>query len=138
MREVIERLEAASEGSRELDCQIAVAVDGYFEMPSRYGWEAPDYGYVDDEGARVEPGHGGDQLVPRYTTSLDASLALAERTIAERGPIDLSICGSAQVVIHNNDPCGNPLATAFGNTPALALCIAILKAHPSKSIRGGE
>lgn len=63
-----------------------------------------------------------------WTTSLDAALALAERVLPEHGPIDLTIMGSAKVTIWSNDPCGRDLSDAFGHTPALALCIAVLKA----------
>lgn len=77
--ELVERLEVASEGSRQLDCEMAVAVGGFFTEPSRYGFDSLDYAYFDAEGARVSPGHGGDQMVPHYTTSLDDALALAAR-----------------------------------------------------------
>lgn len=123
---IITSLEQAGEGSRELDCELAVLLDGFVIDGERYG--LPRYCRVNETGGLDCPGQNGDDMVPRYTTSLDRALALAERTITRRGPIDLSICGSAQAVIHHHDPCGVPLAAAFGNTAALALCIAVLKA----------
>jgi hypothetical protein len=65
-----------------------------------------------------------------YTTSLDAALALAERVPVApyTGPITLTIAGSGQAGIDHSDPCRMGVQ-AFGNTPALALCIAILKAN---------
>ena len=126
MTDLIKRLEEAEAGSRELDATLWYAI------------HEPD---VDYPGIRTEQTEQGPREVltcelgskwaddvGRYTTSLDAALALAERVISQRGPIELSICGSAQAVIHHNDPCGNPLAMVYGNTPALALCIAVLKA----------
>lgn len=62
--------------------------------------------------------------------SLDAALALAERVRVApyTGPITLTIAGSGQAYIDHSDPCGMGVQ-AFGNTPALALCLAILKAN---------
>jgi hypothetical protein len=114
--ELIERLEKAEAGSLELSDEVMRATHNVHDGPYAH-WPSAARAF------------GWNCLV---TTSLDAALALAERVIQERGPIDLSICGSAQVVIHHNDPCGNPLAMAFGNTPALALTIAILKARATQ------
>lgn len=81
MTDLIKRLEEAEAGGRELDAAIAVLIGGFFAVKSRLNPAVPDYGYFDAEGAPVLPGHGGDQMVPRYTTSLDAALALAERVL---------------------------------------------------------
>lgn len=61
--------------------------------------------------------------------SLDAALALAEEALEMRGPININVClaGSAQAQIYPDDPCGIH-AQAVASTPALALCIAILRA----------
>lgn len=144
--EVVERLAAAEVGSRELDCALAVLLDGYIEEPSRYGWEAHDYAYIDGEGGRVSPGHGGDQLVPHYTTSLDAALALAERVLPAdpdfspatpsagwkidiyRGMVPSADGGGWFVTVRRHATDGIRVAKS---SPALALCAAILRAHPS-------
>lgn len=76
-----ERIAALKEPDRETDCEIAVALDGYFEAPPPYEGGPRTFGYVDTEGARVTPGLGGDGEVPRYTASLDAALALVERLL---------------------------------------------------------
>jgi hypothetical protein len=132
MTDLLARLSVAEVGSRELDWAIHSSI----AAPYWSGCEWNEFGYVDVDGHPPHPdqitvfkdGRSFYNDMPRYTTSLDAALALAERTVTRRGPIDLSICGSAQVVIHHADPCGSPLASSFGKTPALALCIAILKA----------
>lgn len=106
MKDLIEKLQKTEAGSSELDVAILRTLADH---------------------------HFSAGPVPAYTTSLDAALALADRVVKRRGPIDLSICGSAQVMIHHQDPCGNMLASAFAATPALALCIAILKAKESSN-----
>lgn len=73
--ELIAKLEKATEPSRELDCLIGVAI-GRFEARAGYGANRIDYVEVRPDGSTVSPGHGGDQLVPRYTGSFDAALML--------------------------------------------------------------
>ena len=116
MTDLITRLEKAAEeaaeGSRELDRAI---------------WHELEFD------SRREPTH-----CPSYTTSIDAALALAERVPVApyTGPITLTIAGSGQAYIDHSDPCRMGVQ-AFGNTPALALCIAILKATtPNAGERG--
>lgn len=121
--DLIARLEAASGPDRQADRQIAKAID-----PTTWrratNWAAMPCGAPADTVER-------DALrwVPDYTTSLDAALALAERVLPGHGPIDMTVMGSAKVTIWSNEPCGRDLSDAFGHTPALALCIAVLKAH---------
>ena len=96
---LIERLEAAEVGSRELDVEM---------------WEATR-------------GWNGVNHPPCFTTSLDAALALAER-LNLNGPL----------VIHRNGPAEWGVTyvdddTVYAPTPALALCIAILKAKETTS-----
>lgn len=110
MSGLVERLEAAEVGSRSLDQAVWLATGG---------WEGVD-------------------APPSFTTSLDAALALADRVIAVRGPIDISIMGSAQVVILDAEPCRDAIADAYGNTPALALCIAICRALNLNETRHAE
>jgi hypothetical protein len=115
---LIAKLESASEGSRELDLTIATRLE-------RKLW-------LRGSGHNTVERNGRQVVIPHYTASIDAALALAERVIKVRGPIDLTIMGSAQVVIHNADPCGNPLAETYGHTPALAICAALLRASAAE------
>jgi hypothetical protein len=116
MTDLITRLEEAEEGSRELDAAIWRWTEG---------WRGVDH-------------------PPAYTTSIDAALALAERVLPEWawsiiGPDPLTslhdctfAClsapegnGAAESRNADRDVC-----TARASTPALALCIVILKATP--------
>lgn len=107
---LIERLEAAEGGSRELDWSIS---DAFGER------------------------HGGN-VCPIYTTSLDAALALAERALP--GYFwEIQICPYTTTVQGALESWNEGLAApdvggvyADARTPALALCIAILKAKETK------
>jgi hypothetical protein len=74
--QLAERVEAASGPDRSLDCAIAVAALDFFEVAPKWEGGPIGYGYIDADGCRVEPGHGGDQLVRPFTTSLDAAMML--------------------------------------------------------------
>lgn len=129
--DLITKLEEAGEGSRALDGAICLLLSQQPEWATKHC--APRQPELWTDG---KPGTWAREwLSPRYTTSLDAALALAERVIKVRGPIDMSIMGSAQVVILAADPCANALAEVTASTPALALCAAILRA--SEQERGG-
>jgi hypothetical protein len=94
LAELIARLEAAAEGSRELDAAIAVAVFG---------------------GGSHDPG-----TAPHFTTSLDAALTLVPEG---RGWLMRSVGGRGFAAISNAGEASQ------AKTPALALCIAALKAR---------
>jgi len=79
--ELVERVAAATGPDQELDCRIAVALDGFFEIEPKWDGGPIGYGYVNDEGTRIEPGHGGAQLVHRYTASIDDAVALVGRVL---------------------------------------------------------
>lgn len=73
-----DRCEQATGADRELDVAIAVAACGFFVAEPRWEGGPTGYGYVDAEGSRVEPGHGGMQLVRKFTRSLDAAMTLID------------------------------------------------------------
>lgn len=112
--ELIERLEAAEAGSRELDAEVFRALgwtDGHnVHGPAKNWWLNP------------QTGEHVDQL-ERVTTSVDAALGL----IRERLP-------DSFVGFGNKSPrTGCPFAHIQGSvgdahTPALALCAAFLRA----------
>lgn len=132
LSELIARVEAATEGSRELDALIAVAVDGFF-IDGEDPWGRPKYCYLDEDGAQISPGQGHDMLVRRYTTSVDAALALIERVLRgavwrvgfdpDDGSIRAEIVGAAPDCVRS---------TANHDSPALALCAAALRALQAK------
>ena len=100
--ELVARLEGASEGSRELDAEIDVVFPSP-GTPPNYEWPR--------------------ELVPAYSTSLDAALALASRVLPGWDFIVGRTNGG--LTIHAQV---GPGEMQFGNTPALALCIAVLRA----------
>lgn len=131
---LIERLEAAEVGSRELDAEVCVSLQ---------------YGGLNSEGAgnvRVDMEWGDDDLlfevgeekccnpVPPVTTSLDDALSLAERLCP-------GMVWSSHPAGKGRQTCGFHVPRGWGNgeqwgtaaTPALALCAAILKAHEARS-----
>jgi len=109
--DLIAKLVAAPEGSRELDADLAFAVVQE-KHPNAY--------YVDDERTciQVMPGLTASDI-PNYTTSLDDALTLVPE-------------GSKSVCFDWDDSAVD--GSFFGYnvqaaTPALALCIAALKAR---------
>lgn len=120
---LIAKLEAAEAGGPVLDRDIFSLFD---ERVPVEGIENGRYAFENEPGWYCS--------IPDFTTSLDAALALAERVLVSPyvGPISLTIMGSGQAFIDHIDPCGEGIG-ALGNTPALALCLAILKARTAAS-----
>lgn len=114
--ELVARLEVASEGSDELDHAMSMATGILLTGIKENG----EWG--------VKKG--------RWTQSIDAALALAQRALPRewRGPIDLCIAGSGIAYMNATDACGPLPIKQFGNTPALALCIAVLKARTASAV----
>jgi hypothetical protein len=113
---LIERLEGAKAGSRELDALVFEAATG------QSSWlEVPGYG----EGVTVRKAISG---LPEYTSSIDAALTL----VPEGAEYSIStLYGVAWIELPLN--CGDGESPHFvrrkdGNVP-LALCIASLKAR---------
>lgn len=132
------RVEAAGGGDRELDCRVAAAAGGFFELPPKWEGGPIGYGYLDADGGEVRPGHGGDQLVPRYTRSLDAAMTLV--------PVGWRVGSLGETVIEGDDPWNVRLlekrfdgrakrAEANAAAPALALTAACLKARAQQQER---
>lgn len=125
MTDIISRLEAAPEGSRELDIEIDRLV-----RPERYAQEKP-------APADLPPGFGQDALslamhdAPHYTTSIDAVLALMPEgwRIAEMHDDPDDGCRVSLYCPYNRGLGWKYRSIA--RIPALALCIAILKANES-------
>lgn len=132
MKDLIAKLEAATEGSRELDAGICAAlrwpVSGKGTVLPAWvhdnfpEWEITKEGRL-KAGCLWEP-------VP-FTTSLDAALTLVPEGFTWRVQCDRH--GNAESWTENNGgDFGGILALdtqTFAATPALALCIAALKAR---------
>lgn len=124
---LIEKLEGAEVGARKLDLDITQALS--MKLWGRRHPHNNSHQWMTEIGGRSVP-------VPRFTTSLDAALALAARVIDERGPISINIClaGSAQVVIDSLGPCDPVMAQVVARDPALALTIAILRVKKDRGL----
>ncbi len=113
MTDLLARLSVAEAGSRELDCRVEKAVGLAVAL---------------DGAGRATDAVGTRYRVPRYTTSLDAALALAER----QGLDGWNTLYAAMMNWKAHDPRG-PLS----QTLPLALCLAILKAT-TPPVKTGE
>lgn len=123
---LIEKLAQAEGPSRELDCLIGVAIGRFYTEPNIAWPELLDYVRRNDDGSIIHPGYGGDQMVPRYTASIDAALTLVD---LER--YDYAI---RKTYAHIFNRVGKREDyDAWAPTPAIALCIAALSAkEPSQ------
>lgn len=113
--ELIARLEAASEGSRELDAAILSAIGDQALDRGRFGWEwRPE---------RV----GFWRPMPEPTTSIDAIVALIERKLPVLADFYIAQHrGSARATIWLD---GKPFdGVKEGRDKPLAACIAFLRA----------
>ena len=128
---LVERLEKAEGPSRELDGEIATAAHGWkFVCEPVQGWLGGGSWWEDAAGKTVR--------LPPYTASVDSALTLVpegwEWQVSNRAPKPLAgrayihnrelISGGA--VSHNPKYRGQEATAA---TPALALCIAALRAR---------
>lgn len=120
------RLEAATGPSRALDCDITELFE-VCEPPDCL----PDIRAINL--AKVRAG-GDDCEIERYTSSLDAITALVERTLPGwtwglngADPELDSVCVSE---LWRGDPNHAPMQRAYAEsaTPALALCLALVRA----------
>lgn len=135
MQNLIDRIKAATEGSRELDAEIAVAVE--YDLPRPMG-EARAHLQLTREGDyAVRPGNywvvkfSGKSLrtAPNFTTSLDAALLLQEKSMY----VSVSRHGNGTVFAYCSVD-SIPLAQPHGERPpALLLCLAILQSKHAKS-----
>ena len=143
---LIERLEAAEVGSRELDCLLAREfgwhrVEPRFARNKHGAWIAPEdfMGVQSDGSPRLDSLHGTTMHRDpyRFTTSLDAALALAERVLPG-WHWELDNVGGSPYAANLTNPvgrfliCGDTEVYSTAPTTALALCIAILKAKETK------
>lgn len=133
---LIEKLEGAEVGSRELDALTWLRFNrpeysGGVKALEMRGWY-DGHGHMileTDAGEEVADGLG----IGTYTTSLDAALALAERVGVRPYQADASIKGKWSWMVVDEARLGdleaNAYARATAATPALALCAALLRAQ---------
>jgi len=140
LSELIERIEAASEGSRELDALIHFSVDGKWIgrlptwPPSKVYRPAMETGlYMVVEG----DGYFYGDSVPHYTASIDAAMTLAPQGDDHWPQIIYTSTNPnnahrqmdrAEIWVKGRSKANR----GHARTPALALCAAALKAHQTK------
>lgn len=136
LTDLIAKLEAATEGSHELNRAMGLAI-GELHLDAK----GELYRIDRDDGGHTYGGSGDETIItPRWTTSLDAALALVERTMV---PYLLDIGGSwepsdkgawpawtVRWYPGGSDRDGKSWHAQIGSaaTPALALCVALLSA----------
>ena len=126
--ELIEKLMAATEGSRELDFWIATVTE----------WRSPPEHHFDGGAAHMRfakkqfeqrtglgPEVCDDMRLPRYTTSLDAALTLVPAAFADNWDLRIRNGDSCHAEVYMPSYQQDGLA----RTPALAFCIAALRAR---------
>lgn len=114
MQDLIERLEKATGADRELDKDIYVLTTGGDPSEHRINWQ-----YA--------------QFLPRFTESMDAALTLVPEGwwwVLKLAPHRKG----AFAELHSHKIGGGELAISDGTTPAIALCIAALKARSVATI----
>ncbi len=126
MDEIINRLEAATEGSQELDCEIGMALGWTVERPYEHveRWANPDGSVL----YRSFPWS--------YTTSLDAALTLiparTEHTKERSYQIDAIGFERCYAAAYRDGDWFHGIS----RTPALALVIAALRARAKANQEG--
>lgn len=132
-----DRIEQASEGSRELDAEIAAATGRMVDLPSHLlGDFAPGYSKrfrVSECGEKVEllaaSGDSGRIMASRpaepFTRSLDAAMTLVPEGWDAIQGWDYPTRSIRK--IHHDD--GELVFTGTGKTSALALCACALRAR---------
>jgi hypothetical protein len=115
--DLITRLKAVPEGSRELDAEIAEAV---IWLPGRAK-------HLQEAGRGLYETAQG--LCARFTTSLDAALTLVPEGWEASIVVEADGSGSARVWERLGDTSSSRTQIYEAAGPALALCIAALKAR---------
>jgi hypothetical protein len=133
--ELERRLSDAKEPDRSIDREIAQALGFKVEV-----FKVPHGHPIFKEGGGLEfmEQDGQRTTIPPYTSSVDAALALVSRTLEPLGFVSWGIDGtltgyvSAWVVV--NKPVGliQGYAPIQQTTPALAMCLALVRALKAK------
>lgn len=132
--EVIERLEKATDGSRELDAEIALIAG----LPQAFFGSKFGTDYVDGPESHFDAatwsGMGRVFNAPAFTASIDAAVSLAE-TLLPGWAIKLVFEGGYRCAVLNSSGKLSTVAPTFvasGKFAAIALCICVLSALRAK------
>ena len=138
-QELIAKLESASEGSRELDALVTVALrldckrglsdDLQYLSPIRRDDECAigTYWYVCRSGRSL-------RTAEPVTTSIDAALALAERVLPKLWTWRVEKNNGGYFVAFWSDGDYAPDGEAVCASPALAICAALLRASAAQGV----
>lgn len=143
MMTILDQLQNASEGNRELDAQIGAKIRYFSDKAEDWmrGWQGPIAPYLEKPG-HIACWHTDGKMsvwwsVPYYTTSLDAALTLVpegwgwsiSRISNPNRPIGVGYSASL-----HNDGIHPPIWIKHEGSPVLALCEAIMKANAARLI----
>lgn len=147
MTDLIARLAAATEPSRELDAEIAVAIEyaphfrrdvyraeAVFDFRVGHEWNGPRVEVWVHVPGITEPRLEISRQPPAFTSSIDAALTLVPDTarywiVTSRAPDDRT--AHALVQMDGTNGCSEFEADAA--TPAIAICIAALQARATRA-----
>jgi hypothetical protein len=150
LADLIARLQAAEGPDRGLDAEIAAAIQRVPEWPKYTHLPGCTFDFVPDErdagwvsvyvtspdGRQRNPEHC--RPVPAYTASIDAALSLVPDGLPwEVGAFGDRATKFAATVFNADHTCPPERYQIEAPTPALALCIACLKARVAASDGGG-
>lgn len=129
MQTLLQRLESLTAPSREVDAEIALSIPGFCAPTAHY--DAKDDCLVWHEyHEHGLPGAHLSQELPRFTASIDAALLGKPDGFYWRMTMGRELPDAAlnSVVLRKHDS-AEIFAQAEHDTPAIALCIAIVKAR---------
>lgn len=140
---LLQKLESAPEGSRELDAEIWASVcnvSDFIDFDLAKGW-SPRFEAMEDGSVNLFAVDHAEtwqrqsrKAAPHYTTNLQDAVSLVPEGVEWRvggNPTAIKYAGEAELADPATGSWQFPIE-ATGVTPALALCIAIIKAHESK------
>ena len=138
LAELIAKLEAAPEGSRELDCEVALGIGWVYEKRGnsrKRWWYKPD---VTNDYNRSSDNYWSEYPAIQFTTSIDAALTLVPETarLTIQRCFDNRQCRLIWRAEVNTgvgwEGTWREFKSPEGSFPALALCIAALKAREAQ------
>lgn len=124
MKELIEKLESAEHGSRELDAEVALATGYVSEREGNCFYGNPDHSVLVLERDYYDNGGHAPEL-PRFTSSIDGALSLVPQTKYMR--LERYSDGWYAFVSSRSDSVSGWRGEQ--KPAALALCIAALRAR---------
>jgi hypothetical protein len=133
--DLLDRVEKATEGSRELDVLLGSLTDDTYDLTRSLAEFVDKFGLAWAVDAANSHSSILYHTLPRFSASIDAALALVERLLGHAATVELCTnIGSAQhsCSIHLFER-EEPVVTENLRTPALAILAALLRAMLEQS-----